>query len=83
MYRKVLESECWRVTGKPPIGTRWVDINKGDDEVPEYRSRLAAQELSTYKRDDLFAARSCLLSPAYIPFFKEILELTLDTEVLL
>ena len=36
VYVKVSEEECWRVTGKGPIGTRWVDINKGDDDRPEY-----------------------------------------------
>ena len=35
---------------------RWVDINKGDDEKPEYRSRLVAKEINREKREDLFAA---------------------------
>ena len=43
-------------TGKEPIGTRWVDINKGDEQNPEYRSRLVAQGIHNSKRDDLFAA---------------------------
>merc|ERR1712163_70814 len=43
-------------TGKAPIGTRWVDVNKGDSVHPEYRSRLVAQEINTGKREDLFAA---------------------------
>ena len=42
--------------GKGPIGVRWVGINKGDEERPEYRSRLVATELKTDKRDHLFAA---------------------------
>ena len=42
--------------GKGPIGTRWIDTNKGDDEDPEYRSRIVAQEVNTEKRIDLFAA---------------------------
>ena len=42
--------------GKGPLGTRWVDINKGDEDRPEYRSRLVAKELKTDKREDLFAA---------------------------
>ena len=29
------------------IGTKWIDINKGDAEHPNYRSRLVAQELNT------------------------------------
>ena len=56
VYEKVPISECWNRTGNPPIGTRWVDVNKGDDNKPDYRSRLVAQELNTCKREDLFAA---------------------------
>ena len=46
---KVPIEECWANTGKDPISTRWVDVNKGDDANPEYRSRLVAQEI---KRDN-------------------------------
>ena len=56
MYEKVPIEECWANTGKDPIGTRWVDVFKGDDANPEYRSRLVAQEIKTDKREDLFAA---------------------------
>ena len=56
VYERVPLDECWKNTGQPPIGTRWVDVNKGDDENPDYRSRLVAQELNTEKREDLFAA---------------------------
>ena len=44
------------MTGKKPIGVRWVDINKGDDQNPDYRSRLVAKEINTGHDDDLFAA---------------------------
>ena len=30
VYTKVPIEECWKTTGKKPIGTRWIDINKGD-----------------------------------------------------
>ena len=33
-----------------------VDINKGDQDNPEYRSRLVAKEIKNDKRQDLFAA---------------------------
>ena len=56
VYVKVPVQECWDLTGKPPIGTRWVDINRGDEVRPEYRSRLVAQEVKKDKREDLFAA---------------------------
>ena len=55
-YEKVPIAECWNRTGLEPIGTRWVDINKGDDDKSDYRSRLVAQELNTSKRKDFFAA---------------------------
>ena len=32
-------SEARRVTGRPPITVRWVDVNKGDNENPNIRSR--------------------------------------------
>ena len=50
------KEECWKEPGTAPIGTRWVDVNKGDDDKPEYRSRLVAKEIKTNKREDLFAA---------------------------
>ena len=56
VYKKVPISECWENTGKAPIGTRWIDVNKGDDQYPDYRSRLVAQEIKRDRRDDLFAA---------------------------
>ena len=39
VYENVPLSECCDQTGKGPIGTRWVDVNKGDTVHPEYRSR--------------------------------------------
>ena len=56
MYHKVPIKECINKTGKMPIGTRWIDINKGDKETPEYRSRLVAKEIKRDSRKDVFAA---------------------------
>ena len=56
VYKMVPIAQCIERTGHKPIGTRWVDINKGDDENPNYRSRIVAQEFNSHKRDDLFAA---------------------------
>ena len=39
------KSLCWQLTGAPPIRSRWVDINKGDDNKPNYRSRWVAQQI--------------------------------------
>ena len=36
------------------IRTRWVMTNKGDHANPDVRARLAAQDINTYKRDDMF-----------------------------
>jgi hypothetical protein len=36
--------EAREATGRAPISVDWVDVDKGDDSRPEYRSRLVAQE---------------------------------------
>ena len=56
VYEKVDLQECWEVTGKAPIAVRWVDINKGDSESPNYRSRLVAKEFNTGVCPELYAA---------------------------
>ena len=38
VWRHVPMEMCMQVTGRPPIKLRWVDINKGDDLHPNYRS---------------------------------------------
>ena len=55
VYEKVPISECVRVTGRQPIGSRWVDINKGDVAAPEYRSRFVACEIKRDERAEMFA----------------------------
>ena len=52
VYKKVPRSEA---TGKV-ISVRWVDINKGDEINPNYRSRLVAREINTKANPDMFAA---------------------------
>ncbi len=44
--------EARRVTGRPPISVRWVDVNKGDDVNPKYRSRLVARQLKALDRSN-------------------------------
>ena len=56
VYEKVSVSECLEETGRGPIAVRWVDINKGDRERPNYRSRLVAKEFKTDDRPEWFAA---------------------------
>ena len=56
VYEKVDISEAWAETGKAPIAVRWVDINKGDSNNPNYRSRLVAKEFNTGVCPELYAA---------------------------
>ena len=56
VYEKVMLEECWEQTGKGPIDVRWVDINKGDEAQPNYRSRLVAKEFKDDLRPELYAA---------------------------
>ena len=37
-------TEAFDRTGKPPIGTRWVECNKGDSSRIDVRSRIVVQE---------------------------------------
>ena len=45
----IQEMNVWEVIPRPPgertVGTRWVDVNKGDSVNQKLRSRLVAQEL--------------------------------------
>jgi len=56
VFEKVSVEECWKETGKRPIGVRWIDCNKGDAVHPNFRSRLVAKEIKKDSRIDLFAA---------------------------
>jgi hypothetical protein len=56
VWTRALISDCWAETGKAPIGSKWVDVNKGDATKPLIRSRFVVKEIATYKSDDFFAA---------------------------
>lgn len=48
-------------SGMKTIGTRWVDVNKQDEENPLYRSRLVGQEIKRGSGfDEFFAAMPSL-----------------------
>ena len=47
--------EALKMTGKLPIIVKWVDVNKGDDESPNYRSRLVAREMRRKGEESIFA----------------------------
>ena len=55
VYTKMPIDEALTRTGRQPIGVRWVDINKGDDEVPNYRSRLVAKDFRRKGEETIFA----------------------------
>ena len=56
VYVKVPIAQCLAETGRRPVGTRWVDTNKGDLTNPKVRCRLVAQEVAIGKIPELFAA---------------------------
>ena len=58
--------ECWERTGKAPIGSRWIDIDKGDANAPNYRSRLVIQEVRSAGTDAIFAATPPLESIRFL-----------------
>ena len=45
VWMKVPRQQAFARTGRPPITVRWVDVNKGDDINPRYRSRLVARQM--------------------------------------
>jgi hypothetical protein len=66
----VKTQECWDVTGSPPITTKWVDVNTGDQQDYDIRCRLVAREMGGAKSDEFYAptppleARRVLFSEA-------------------
>ncbi len=45
VWLKVPKAQARTRNGRPPISVRWVDVNKGDDICPNYRSRLVARQM--------------------------------------
>ena len=46
-HEEVTDETCVSRTGRKPICCRWPDINKGDNERAEVRSRMVAREIKT------------------------------------
>ena len=57
MYVKVPIEECRRVTGRNPLGVRWVDVNKEDELNPNYRSR--ADNIPRPCANEMFSGVRC------------------------
>ena len=49
--------EAWDRTGKAPVTTRWVDVNKGTEEDPDVRSRFVARD---FKPKGTTTGKTCL-----------------------
>ena len=47
VYKKVPR---WKAAGHKIISTKWLDVNKGDREAPNYRARLVGRELKLNKK---------------------------------
>jgi hypothetical protein len=56
VWDEVRVEECHRVTGRRPLGGRWVDVNKGDARTPVVRCRYVAKDFANGKSDEFFAA---------------------------
>ena len=54
-FEDVTDETCVSRTGRKPISCRWKDINKGDSERVEVRSRLVAREIKQKGTDSYFA----------------------------
>ena len=55
VHDRVDRAEMQRRGGKI-IKTRWIDVNKGDSQCPNYRSCLVGKEYKTYVDDSLYAS---------------------------
>ena len=65
MYDKIPRHQAVR-NGWKIIKTRWIDINKGDDLNPNYRSRLVGKEFNNEQMDGLFAGTPPLEAFRYL-----------------
>ncbi len=63
VWEVVPRQECYRVTGRAPLGGKWVDLNKGDAREPQVRSRYVAKEIAFRRSDDFWAATPSARGP--------------------
>ena len=56
VYTERTLEECYRVTGKGPIDTKWVDVDKGGPGAHQLRSRWVAKDFKTGPNDEFFSA---------------------------
>ena len=65
VWTKITRAEAQR-QGMRIIKSRWIDINKGDDQNPVYRSRFVAKEYNTGEEPGLFAGTPPLEALRYL-----------------
>ena len=65
VWRKITRREALRRAIKI-IGTRWIDVNRGDKDHPDLRSRLVGQEFWDGKDESLFASTPPLEALRYL-----------------
>ena len=53
VWVKKPKAEARLRTGRGPISVRWVDVNKGDDLNPRYRSRLVARQMKAHDKSGI------------------------------
>ena len=59
--RETAQQKGWKI-----IKTRWIDVNKGDDDSPIYRSRLVGEEFNDGDMDGIFAGTPPLEALRYL-----------------
>ena len=65
-YEEVTDETCLSRSVRKPISCRWRDINKGDHERVEVRSRLVAREIKQKGTDSYFAGTPLLALVRYV-----------------
>ena len=55
VWAKMSKEEAVKL-GYKIVATRWIDTDKGDEQNPNYRSRLVGKEFNTGPEDGLFAS---------------------------
>ncbi len=81
IYRKVPLRVCLE-RGFKPIDTKWLDINKGDDNEPNYRSRMVAREIKARKKpEEKLEASSLFMATPPIEAFFMLLSLWMSIRV--
>ena len=68
VWIKVPKGKARQLTGRPPITVKWVDVNKGDEGDPNYRSRLVARQIKAkdFSEDNDF--QNGIISLSSVPF---------------